>query len=89
MDYTVSDLKKKNVVSIADGKDLGKVTDVNFSYPDGKVIGIVLSEKKKFFGGEKYLLKTSCIEKIGTDVILVREFEKMGNNASELSEIEE
>ena len=81
MEYTISDLKKKRVVSVADGKDLGKVTDVNFLYPEGTIIGFILSDRKKFFGGEKYLLKLSCVEKIGKDAILVRAFEKTGEES--------
>ena len=37
MEYNLNDLKKKRVINVADGKDLGKITDVVITYPEGKV----------------------------------------------------
>jgi len=71
MELTIAELKKKRVVNLTDGKDLGRVVDVSFSYPDGNVTALIISNKKFGFGS-KSLLKLCCIDKIGMDIILVR-----------------
>lgn len=53
MEYNLTDLKKKKVINVADGKDLGKITDMVITYPEGKIKGIIVPGKKKrlvFFG---------------------------------------
>lgn len=73
MNYNYVDLKKKSVVNIMDGKDLGRITDMVFSFPDGKVTGIIVPGRKNaFFGGGELIIATKCIERIGDDAILVR-----------------
>ncbi len=81
MEYTISELKKKKVVNLADGKELGKVIDVSFSYPSAKVEGVIITSRKMMFGGEKSLLKLCCIEKIGEDVILVKVSQQANNQS--------
>lgn len=72
MELTIAELKKKRVVNLADGKELGRVIDVSFSYPSGSVTGLVITSKRLVFNGDRSLLKLCCIEKIGTDTILVK-----------------
>lgn len=73
MDYNLSELKKKNVVNVLDGKDLGKISDLVISFPEGKVVGIVVPGKRGLFGGnEQLLIGVGCIDRIGSDAILVR-----------------
>lgn len=77
MEYNLTDLKKKKVINVADGKDLGKITDMVITYPDGKVKGIIVPGKKGglFFSGE-LIIGFKCIERIGEDAILVSLCEK-------------
>ena len=77
MNYNYTDLKKKRVVNIMDGRDLGKITDMVISFPDGRVTGIIVPGKKSvFFCGEELIIGVHCIERIGDDAILVRICEK-------------
>ena len=72
MDYNFSDLKKKKVINVVDGKDLGKITDLVISYPDGKITSIIVPGKKNvFFSGYELIINFSCMERIGDDAILV------------------
>lgn len=83
MNCTIFDLKKKTVINVTDGKELGRVCDVSFSFPQGAVEGIVIREGKRFLGGDKFLIKLVCIEKIGKDTILV----KLNSKENELSAV--
>jgi YlmC/YmxH family sporulation protein len=77
MDYNYSDLKKKKVINVADGKDLGKIIDLIVSYPDGKIKSIIVPGKKNaFFTGCELIISFSCIERIGDDAILVSLFKE-------------
>lgn len=77
MEYNLTDLKKKKVINVADGKDLGKITDMVITYPEGKVKGIIVPGKKNglFFSGE-LIINFKCIERIGEDAVLVSLCEK-------------
>ena len=46
MEYNLTDLKKKKVINVADGNDLGKITDMVITYPEGKIKGIIVPGKK-------------------------------------------
>jgi len=73
MEYNYSDLKKKSVVNVLDGKNLGKIIDLIISYPSGLVTGLVVpGRKNSFFGGSELLINFKCIERIGDDTILVK-----------------
>ena len=73
MEYNLSELKKKSVINVLDGKDLGKINDLVISFPDGRVVGIIVPGKKNsLFGGNELIVYFKCIEKIGGDAILVR-----------------
>ena len=59
-------------VNLSDGKQLGKVCDIVFSYPEGKVQGIVVPGGKGFRWGKADLfIDLRCVKKIGVDVVLV------------------
>ena len=80
MDYNFSDLKKKKVINVADGKDLGKITDLIISYPDGRIKSIIVTGKKNaFFSGCELIINFSCIERIGDDTVLVCLMDKREN----------
>ena len=94
MDYNFSDLKKKKVINVADGKDLGKITDLIFSYPDGKIKSVIVSGRKtSFFMSAELIFNFGCIERIGDDAVLVRLCEKNGmerkSNVRDEYELEE
>ena len=73
MDYNLCDLKKKKVINIADGRDLGKITDLIISSPDGKIKSIIVPGRKTaFFSNCELIINFSCIERIGDDTILVK-----------------
>ena len=73
MEYNLTDLKKKAVVNVADGRNLGRITDMVIGFPSGVVSGIIVpGRKNSFFGGGELIISTKCIERIGDDTILVR-----------------
>ena len=71
----LADLQSKDVVSITDGRNLGRIVDMEIT-TDGRVVNIVVERKsvfKKFFSSSSQLnLTFSDIEKIGDDVILIK-----------------
>lgn len=77
MEYNLNDLKKKKVINVADGRDLGKITDLVLTYPDGKVKAFIVPGRKNgfFFSGE-LIINFKCVERIGDDAILVSLREK-------------
>ncbi len=90
MEYNLTDLKKKKIINVADGKDLGKITDMVITYPEGKVKGIIVPGKKNglFFSGE-LIIGFKCIERIGEDAILVSLCEKPALKSSAISSDDE
>ncbi len=73
MEYNLSDLKKKNVINLTDGKNMGKITDVIVSFPENRWEAFIVSDKiKSLFSGDTYVVKMCCVDKIGEDTILVR-----------------
>ena len=74
MEISFIELKEREVINVEDGKSYGRVTDMVFTYPEGRVQGIMVPGKKGFN------LFKSCpdifidfrrIRTIGDDVILV------------------
>lgn len=70
MEINFSQLKKKKVVNVLDGRDLGKVCDLVFTFPEGRVLALIVS-KKALFSGDELVINLCCINKIGDDAILV------------------
>ena len=76
MELTLKELKKRDVVNVADGRCLGKITNITFSFPKGVIIGITVPGKNtnviaRFFDRSRLYIEVSNIIKIGGDVILV------------------
>ncbi len=72
METSFLELKQKQVVNICDGKQLGKVCDVVFTFPEGKVQGIVAPGGKGFRWGKADLfIDIRNVTKIGVDTVLV------------------
>lgn len=70
----LGELQNKDVVSLNDGKNLGRIVDVEIN-SDG-VITNILIEKRRFFikifgSSSQYNITYKEISKIGDDVILV------------------
>ncbi len=72
METSYTELKCKEVINLCDGKRLGKVCDVVFTYPEGRVQGIVAPGGRGFrFGKGDLFIDLKNISKIGIDVVLV------------------
>ena len=74
MEISFCDLKKKEVINIADGKRLGRTIDVVFAVPSGRVCGIVVPGDNNFrlFGKNTDMyIPWNKFLRIGNDVILV------------------
>lgn len=72
METSFCELHRKETVNLTDGKQLGRVSDVVFTYPEGKVQGIVVPGGKGFrWGRAELFIDLKCIKKIGVDVVLV------------------
>lgn len=72
--YSFSELASKQVVNVADGRELGHVCDIVFT-ACGRVTGLTVPGKKSFFktltNSENLFVPWCNIIKIGSDVILV------------------
>ena len=76
MELTYNELRKRDVINVADGRCLGRITDVKFSFPKGILTGIFLPARKNkgifwFLDRSTMFIDVSKIIKIGGDVILV------------------
>ncbi len=75
MKNRIYDLREKQVISLADGKLLGNVSDVEIDVENGKLAALVVLGQRTsgFFGKEEeFVVLWEDIEKIGDDVIIVR-----------------
>lgn len=76
MILSYKELRKRDVVNIADGRSFGKITDLKLEFPRGILKGIVVNEGRKsgFFGlfcKNEIFIDEKNIIRIGGDVILV------------------
>lgn len=73
MDTSYRELKCKDVVNIVDGRNLGRTCDIVFTFPEGKVYGIVVPGKRgcHFFKNNDLFISLKNVVKIGADVVLV------------------
>lgn len=73
MEFLFSQLKKMDVVSVADGKNLGRVCDLAFYFPEGKIKGFFVTGCKGFkFTKSDVFIPFCDVVKIGEDVVLVK-----------------
>lgn len=73
---TFSELKKKDIICIGDGRLLGRVCDLELNPADGRIVALIVCETPGltcFFHGEKNqtTIGVGQIACIGDDVILV------------------
>ncbi|MBQ3021260.1 MAG: YlmC/YmxH family sporulation protein [Bacilli bacterium] len=69
----ISELQDKNVINMSNGKNIGRITDLEIN-EEGKIINFYVIQRKlfKFFSSNQESLFTiKDINKIGEDVILV------------------
>ena len=70
-----SELKKREVINVCDGKRLGNITDFEIMVPEGRIEAIVvpgtLSLGSFFKSSPPIVIPWSNIRKIGEDVIIV------------------
>ena len=73
---TVYELWERDVVNVTTGQNLGKVDDISFEPETAGITGVILYGRLKLFGllgrEEDTTIPWGDIEKIGTDVLLVR-----------------
>lgn len=81
MEITFSKLKQKEVISLTDGKHLGRVCDITFGYPDNCVLGFTVTGCKSMFkfGRQEQFLPVKSVVKIGEDAVLVNTQPPKGN----------
>lgn len=79
--YTFTEMSRKTVINVADGRELGHVCDMVFNNCGG-VMGFIVPGKKSFFksitSSDNIFIPWNRIIKIGSDVVLV---ELVGANA--------
>jgi sporulation protein YlmC with PRC-barrel domain len=77
MEISYNKLKQKEVVNLTDGKNLGKVCDIIYFYPENKIKGYFVTGCKGFrFSKQEIFIPVCDISKIGEDVILINYDEK-------------
>ncbi|MCI7083116.1 MAG: YlmC/YmxH family sporulation protein [Tenericutes bacterium] len=71
----LSELQKKDIVNIKDGKKIGKIIDVYFDESSGYMIKFVIEKthfvRNIFSNTDEIVIKFSQIKKMGEDVILI------------------
>ena len=78
MELSFQSLKQKDVISVTDGKNLGKVCDVTVSFPETDWLGITVPGCKgfKFTNKHEQFIPVSQIVKVGEDAVLVKTEDK-------------
>ena len=76
MELNYSELAKREVVNVVDGRSLGRIIDMKFKFPEGKIIGIIVPGRRtrgllRIFDKSQLYIEERRIVKIGGDVILV------------------
>lgn len=75
MQFKISDLGLRDIVNLVDGSKLGPVKDVIIDTETGKVLALVMSGSRKYFGvlgaGRDVVVSWENIKKIGVDTVLV------------------
>ena len=72
MTVNYSALKKKEVLEVSTGKNLGKISDLVIDCESGKILKIVVPGKKSsFLSCESLEISFKNVVKIGDDVIIV------------------
>ena len=79
MEVNFSSLKQKDVINLNDGKNMGKVCDISFSFPENCVLGFTVTGCNRFkFSKQEVFIPIKNVVKIGKDAVLVKFGEKEG-----------
>lgn len=71
MEFSYDQIRQMDVVSVTDGKHLGRVCDLVFSFPEGRVCGFNVTGGKGFrLTRPDFFIALSAIVRIGEDVII-------------------
>ena len=74
MELSYNELRDKEVISVREGKSLGRVSDLVFCSPEGVITGIVVPGRKcwnPFKPAADIFIDWYRIKKIGRDVVIV------------------
>ena len=97
MEFSYTAIRRMDVISLSDGRHLGRVCDIMFDYPSGAIRGFYATGCKGFkFSRQEIFLPLNTIVRIGEDVILTdidcepkpkerrgRRHEERGENSAE------
>ncbi len=73
MEVNFSFLKQKDVINLNDGKNMGKVCDLSFTFPENNVLGFTVTGCKGFkFSKQEVFIPIKNVIKIGKDAVLVK-----------------
>lgn len=73
MEVNFSSLKQKDVINLHDGKNMGKVCDLSFTFPENDVLGFTVTGCKGFrFSKQEVFIPIKNVVKIGQDAVLVK-----------------
>ena len=71
VEFSYTAIKRMDVISVSDGKHLGRVCDAMFDFPSGGIRGFYVTGSKGFrFSRQDVFLPLNAIVRIGEDVIL-------------------
>ncbi len=74
----LSDMQRKDIVFLSDGKKVGRIIDADIEVTNGKIVGLSIERKgiKSVFNTNADInIKFEQIKKIGEDVILIDSLE--------------
>lgn len=73
MEVSFNDLKKLDVISVTDGKNLGRICDMTILWKENKIKGFTITGCKGFrFNRQEVFVPVADVIKIGEDVILIK-----------------
>jgi len=73
MEVSFSSLKQKDVINLTDGRHMGKVCDISFTFPENNVLGFTVTGCKGFkFSKQEVFIPIKQVTKIGKDAVLVK-----------------
>ena len=73
MEVNFTALKQKDVINLHDGKNLGRVCDLSFTFPENNVLGFTVTGSKGFrFSRQEVFIPIQQVVKIGQDAVLVK-----------------
>lgn len=73
MEVNFTALKQKDVINLNDGRNMGKVCDLSFTFPENYVLGFTVTGCKGFrFSRQEVFIPIKQVVKIGKDAVLVK-----------------